>query len=250
MTQNKPDDFSDEQNVSRDSEEQYPLEGAAPEDQDSILDEAALDPAFYESFSEGLEGDAPSDEDKSSASGPSQERQIIAALQDELDKTKDQMVRAIAEAENARKRAIKERQDASKYAVSSFAKDLLDVADNLRRALDSVPEDVADTAPQIKGLIDGVEATERSLHRSFEKNGIKKILPMDQVFDPNFHEVMFEAIIPGKAPGTIFEIIEAGYTLNERLLRPARVGVAKAAEEEEKPHPPPGSAGHMIDTKA
>lgn len=151
----------------------------------------------------------------------------IAALQSELDQVKDQMIRAVAEAENTRRRAVKERENASKYAVSAFAKDVLDVSDNLRRALDATPDELLEADPRVKTLMDGIEATERTLLRSFEKHGIEKIEPLDQPFDPNFHEVMFEAPVPGKPGGLVMQVVEPGYVLNGRILRPARVGVTK-----------------------
>lgn len=168
----------------------------------------------------------------------------IATLQAELEKTKDQALRALAEAENARKRALKDREDASRFAISSFAKDLLSVADNLRRALDSIPADAVAADPHLKNLKDGVEATERDLLKSFEKNGIRKLNPEGEPFNPNFHEVMFEAPGTGKPPGTVTQVMETGYVLNDRLLRPARVGVAKN-EGQGNGHP-----GSTIDTKA
>jgi molecular chaperone GrpE len=151
----------------------------------------------------------------------------IEALQAELAQMKDQALRALADAENARKRAVKEREDAGKYAIASFAKDLVSVADNLRRALEAIPAEAMGTDPHLKNLNDGVEATERDLLKSFEKNGIKKLNPVGEIFNPNFHEVMFESPGSGKPPGTIVQVIETGYMLNDRLLRPARVGVAK-----------------------
>ncbi|MEZ5813145.1 MAG: nucleotide exchange factor GrpE [Alphaproteobacteria bacterium] len=151
----------------------------------------------------------------------------LEALKSELDQAKDQAMRAMAEAENTRRRAQKERADASKYAISGFAKDLLEVSDNLRRALEAVPSDLLDAEPRLKNLVDGIEATERTLLRNFEKHGIKKLEPVDEPFDPNFHEVMFEAPVPGKPAGTVMQVMEAGYMLHERLLRPARVGVVK-----------------------
>ena len=152
---------------------------------------------------------------------------VLEALQKELAETKDALLRAAAETENLRKRFQREREDALKFAVSSFAKDLLDVADNFRRALDAIPENLrGDDA--VKPIIDGIEATERTMLRAFEKSGIKKLEPsLDEPFNPNFHEVMFEAPVPGKPAGAIIQIIEIGYMLHERLLRPARVGVAK-----------------------
>lgn len=150
------------------------------------------------------------------------------ALEAELQDTKNQLMRAVAETENIRKRAQREREDTGKYAISGFARDMLDVADNLRRALDSAPENRDDLPPQVKNLLEGIEATEREMLKAFDKHGIEKLEPMDQKFDPNFHEVMFEAPMPDKEPGTIIQLVEAGYMLNDRLLRPARVGVAKS----------------------
>ena len=175
-----------------------------------------------------------------------------AALQEELDTAKDQLARALADAENTRKRAQKEREDASRFAISKFAKDLLDVSDNLRRALEAFPQDLVDESePRIKNMIEGIEATERSLLSTFEKNGITKLEPMDEPFDPNFHEVMFEAEVPGKPAGIVMQVMEPGYLLNERLIRPARVGVTKNGGEETPPSTPdPTTPGGQVDTEA
>lgn len=178
----------------------------------------------------------------------SEDKTRIAALESELDKTKDQMLRALAEAENARKRALKEREDAARYSIASFSKDLLNVADNLRRALEAVPENAAQVDPRISGLIEGIEATERELLKSFEKTGIRRVDPIGENFNPNFHEVMFEAPGTGKPAGTVIQVIETGYTLHDRLLRPARVGVAK--DEGYGAHTAPPPSGGNIDTEA
>lgn len=151
----------------------------------------------------------------------------IVELEQELGRTRDQMLRALADAENTRKRALKEREDAGRYAVSSFARDMLETADNFRRAIESIPEEARKADERISGLISGIEATERVLLRNFEKHGIRKIEPMNVPFDPNFHEVMFEAPVPGKPAGTIIQLVEPGYVLHDRLLRAAKVGVAK-----------------------
>ncbi len=151
----------------------------------------------------------------------------IALLQEELAKTKDQMLRALAEAENSRKRALKERDDASKYSIAGFAKDIISVADNLQRALAAIPADALAAEPRLKSLVDGIEATQREMQKTFEQNGIRKIDPTDEPFNPNYHEVMFEAPGTGKRPGFIVQVIDVGYLLHDRLLRPARVGVAK-----------------------
>jgi molecular chaperone GrpE len=150
----------------------------------------------------------------------------IAALEAELAEQKDRLLRALAETENVRRRAQREREDASKYAVAGFAKDLLSVADNLRRALESVPEsEVRDE--RTRSLLEGVAATERELFGVFERHGVKRVDPKGEPFDHNFHEAIFEAERLGKPGGTIIEVLQPGYVLHDRLLRPAMVGVAK-----------------------
>ncbi len=188
---------------------------------------------------EGLEEDQPENDEPTS----------VEELQKELDLAKDHTLRALAEAENTRRRAHKEREDAYKFAIGGFAKELLNVADNLRRALDAVPEDLVEADVRVKNLLDGIEATERELLRSFEKNGVEKLDPVDAPFDPNFHEVMFETPGTGKPAGTIIQVIETGYTLNGRLLRPARVGIAKD-EGQSGGEAPPTEPGGTIDTEA
>ncbi|HYE50343.1 MAG TPA: nucleotide exchange factor GrpE [Azospirillaceae bacterium] len=148
-------------------------------------------------------------------------------LEAEVASLKDQLLRTLADAENARRRAQKEREDTAKYAVSGFAKDLLAVADNLRRALESVPEEARQGNDQVTGLLTGVEATERQLLAAFERAGIKKMEPMGEPFDPNFHQVMMEMEGTGKPAGSVVQVLQAGYTIHGRLLREAIVGVAK-----------------------
>ncbi len=177
-----------------------------------------------------------------------QGKAIINALQNELESAKDQVARAMAETENTRRRARKEREDASKYAISNFAKDLLDVSDNLRRALEALPTDLLEAEPRLKNVMDGVEATERTLLKNFEKHHITKIEPLDEPFNPNFHEVMFESPVPGKPAGIIMQVLEPGYILHDRLLRPARVGVTK--DDGTAPQPNETSTGDHIDTSA
>ncbi len=174
----------------------------------------------------------------------------LAALQAELDATKDKLLRALAEAENTRRRAAKEREDAGSYSIAAFSRDLLSVADNLRRAIEATPsEALADE--RIKNLFEGIEATERELLSAFEKNHVKKLDPLGEKFDPNFHEVMFESPGTGKPAGTIFQVMEVGYTLKDRLLRPARVGVAKGESGEAPPEDNgPATPGGNINTEA
>ena len=150
----------------------------------------------------------------------------LAALEAELADSRERLLRALADTENARRRFQRELEDAQKYAVSGFARDLLSAADNLRRALTSLPEgDIRD--PRVRSLIDGVAATERELLAAFERHGIRRLDPRGERFDHNFHQAIFEAENTGEPPGTIVEVLQPGYVLHDRLLRPAMVGVAK-----------------------
>jgi molecular chaperone GrpE len=152
----------------------------------------------------------------------------VAKLEAELAEGKDRLLRTLAESENQRRRAQREREDTQRYAASSFAKDLLDVADNLRRALASVPAgEVQDE--RVKGLLEGVAATERALLAAFERNGIRRIEPqLGERFDVNQHQAMFEVENTGRPAGSVVQVLQAGYQMHDRLLRPALVGVAKA----------------------
>ena len=176
----------------------------------------------------------------------------VVELAEQLAQTKDQLMRALADAENTRRRAQKDREDSSKFAISGFARHLLPVADNLRRALDAVPDEMRGENQHVQNLVEGIEATEKELLKGFEKHGLRKIAPQDgEVFDPNLHEVMFETPVPGQAGGAIIQVIETGYELNGRLLRPARVGVAKAGDASPPPQvPPQDDPGSQVDTEA
>jgi molecular chaperone GrpE len=159
----------------------------------------------------------------------------VTELEAELAEYKDRLLRALAETENVRRRAQREREDASKYAIAGFAKDLLSAADNLRRALESLPESEAKDE-RTRSLLAGLAATERELLGVFERHGIKRIDPKGESFDHNFHQAIFEAERPDQPSGTVVEVLQPGYVLHDRLLRPAMVGVAKGGEK------PPESA--------
>jgi len=150
-----------------------------------------------------------------------------AALRAELAQLKDQLLRALAETENTRRRAERDRDDAAKFAVSNFARDMLSVADNLRRAVDTVPADARAGNTALASLLEGVELTDRALQSMFEKHGITRIEPMGQPFDANLHQAMFEVPGTGKPSGTVVQVLQAGFVIHGRLLRPALVGVAK-----------------------
>jgi len=169
----------------------------------------------------------------------------IAELEAEVAKYKDQALRALAEQENVRRRAQRDREDALKFATSGFAKDLVTVADNLRRAIDSVPDVEASSSELLKNLMSGVSATERELLGAFEKHGIKKLDPMGEKFDHNFHQAIFELENTGKVAGTVVQVLQAGYTIHDRLLREAMVGVAKGpVAEPAAPEEKPAEEGH------
>jgi molecular chaperone GrpE len=155
------------------------------------------------------------------------------ALAKEAAEARDRMLRTLAEMENLRKRTAREVSDARTYGISGFARDVLDIADNLQRALDAVPAEAKATAdPGLKALIEGVELTERSLHNALEKNGVRRFDPAGEKFDPNVHQAMYEVPDPSVPPGTIAQVVQAGYMIGERVLRPALVGVAKGGAKE------------------
>ena len=163
----------------------------------------------------------------------------VAVLKAEIDDLKDQRLRLAAEMENLRRRTEREVKDARAFSIAGFARDMLQVSDNLRRALDAVPAGETGDAV-LKTLIEGVELTERSMLSALEKHGVRKVEPKGQKFDPNFHQAMFEIPNPDVANGTVMEVVQAGYVIGERMLRPALVGVAKGGPKE-MPSAEPGA---------
>jgi molecular chaperone GrpE len=150
------------------------------------------------------------------------------ALAKEAAESRDKMLRTLAEMENLRKRTAREVADARVYGITAFARDVLDLADNLQRALDAVPAETRAAAdPMLKALIEGVELTERSLLNALEKNGVKKFDPSGGKFDPNFQQAMYEVPDPSVPAGTVVQVVQPGYTIGERVLRPALVAVSK-----------------------
>ncbi len=156
--------------------------------------------------------------------------------EEEVAELKDKLLRALAETENTIRRARREREETAKFAAANMARDVLTVADNLRRALDAIPDEFRDETSAAKSLIDGVELTERELLAAMERHGIRKMDPMGEKFDHNFHQAMFEVPTADAEPGTVVQVIQAGYVMHERLLRAAQVGVAKALPESGEEH--------------
>ncbi|MBA5776993.1 nucleotide exchange factor GrpE [Stappia sp. F7233] len=170
-----------------------------------------------------------------STAGPSVggEGDALSALAAENAELKDRTLRVMAEMENLRRRTEKEIRDAKQYSVAGFARDMLAVTDNLRRALESLSSDARDSADEaMKGLIAGVEMTEREMLNQLEKHGVKKLDPQGQKFDPHFHQAMFEVPNPSIPANTVVQVMQAGYTIGDRVLRPALVGVSKGGPKE------------------
>ena len=152
----------------------------------------------------------------------------LEALTKEAAELKDKLLRTLAEMENLRRRSEREVADARLYGVAGFARDVLGVADNMRRALDAVGTELREKADEgTKSLIDGVDLTERELIKVMEKHGIKRFEPKGEKFDPNLHQAMFEIPDPSVAAGTVVQVMQAGFKIGERVLRPALVGIAK-----------------------
>lgn len=152
----------------------------------------------------------------------------VAALAKEAADNKDRLLRTLAEMENLRRRTEREVADARAYGISGFGRDMLGVADNLRRALAAIATESRDGLPApIVAFIEGVELTERELLKAFERNGVKKFDPVGEKFDPNVHQAMFEIPDPTKPNGTVVQVVQSGFMIGERVLRPAMVGVSK-----------------------
>lgn len=167
----------------------------------------------------------------------------VTELEAEVAKLKDQLLRAVAETENVRRRLEQQAEDRAKYAVGNFAKDILQVADNLRRALESIPAEAREGDPMAHKLAEGVELTERTFLSTLERFGIKRIDSLGQRFDPHVHQAMMEVDDHTQPSGTVVLEMQAGYMIHDRLLREAMVGVSKGG-----PKPQLGEGG--VDTSA
>lgn len=171
---------------------------------------------------------------------------LLAEMQTEIDRLTEERMRALAEAENTRKRAEKQIADERQYGASKFARDMLSVADNLRRAIEAAAP--SKDEPGVAALLLGVELTEKELLTSLEKNGVKKLEPKGQKFDPNFHQAIAEVPGTGQPHGTVVDVVQAGYVIADRLLRAAMVVVAKG--EPARPADPGATPGSSFNTQA
>jgi molecular chaperone GrpE len=182
------------------------------------------------------EGEAPI-----AANDATEPEEVIMDPAVEIAALNDKLLRTLAESENLRRRSQREREDTAKYAIANFARDILSVADNLQRALASLPDAPTDAEDPITAFTDGVKLTERELQTIFERHGVEKIEPQGQKFDHDRHEAMFEMPTNDAPAGTVVQVFEAGYMLKDRLLRAAKVAVAKA--------PPEPNDAERVDTK-
>jgi molecular chaperone GrpE len=199
--------------------------------------EAPETAAGYPGPDAGEPSDAPESE-------PSEADQI-ARLEVAAAELRDQLLRALAEQENQRRRSRREREEAVRYAAAPLLRDLLNVVDNLSRALASVPDGAAENDEPLKTLLDGVKLTERELQSVFERHNIVRLDPLGERLNPHQHEAMFEMPDPSVPAGTVVQVLQSGYLLHDRLLRPARVGVAKGGPAATAP--PPATGGETSD---
>lgn len=159
------------------------------------------------------------------AEGSEADYEALMRLMKENEELRDARLRAVAEMENLRRRTARDVHDARSYAIANFARDMLGVADDLRRALDAIPP--GERGGGLASFAEGVEMTERSMLAALERHGVKKLDPQGERFDPHFHQAMFEVPNPDVASGTVVQVMQTGYVIGDRVLRPAMVGVAK-----------------------
>ena len=169
--------------------------------------------------------------------------ELVRTLEKDLAQARDERLRAVAEAENTRRRLQKDRDDAVRFATKGIATDFLTVADNIARALESIPRDALKDDPALKALADGVKLTEAELQRAFEKHGITRIDPLGEKLDPNLHQAMMQIEDADAPDGTIVQVLAPGYMLHDRLLRAAMVGVAKGGPRSGAAKPAAPAAG-------
>lgn len=168
--------------------------------------------------------------------------ETIARLERDVTEMKEQLLRALAESENIRRRSQKEVADAKQYAITGFARDILGVADNFRRALESLPEESRIEEAGLKGVVDGIRMTERELSSVLDRHGIKIVDPTGERFDPNLHQAMFEVENTEVTSGTVVQVVQPGAVLGERIVRPALVGVSKGGPKPAPKQPEPATS--------
>ena len=205
-------------------------------------------PGTNEGAEEPAHGMAHDDHDEMQQSSEARIAELVGKLSTELDATKaeneelkDRSLRLIAEMENLRRRTERDKSEFAKYAISEFARDVVGVGDNIRRAIEAVPKELVATDPALGSLIEGIEVTERELLKVLEKFQVKRFDPLGEPFNPHLHDAMTKIDIPNVPADTVVQVIHAGFMIDERVLRPAAVIVAKGSIRPE----PPASSGHQ-----
>ncbi len=184
----------------------------------------------------GRQGQAGAGHAADSAAGLAAE---LDALRTENSELRDRNLRLVAEMENLRRRTERDKAEFAKYAISDFARDIIVVGDNIRRAIEAVPKEAVTSDPALRSLIEGVEVTERELLKALEKHNVKRFDPTGQPFNPHLHDAMTKIDVPNVPADTVVQTIHAGYMIDERVLRPAAVIVAKGGQNVETPKPAP-----------
>lgn len=209
---------------------------AAQESQSDAEKEAIITAeAINDAIRKAAEAPLDADEAASAETGMGDALESLKAdYEAKLAETKDQLLRAVAETENVRRRAARDVEETGKYAMSGFARDMITVAENLFLALNNIPEEARKEEGLLKTLSDGVDMTLRELLNAFEKHGIKRIDPLGEKFDHNRHQAVSQVEDPQKEPNTVLHVMQAGYVISDRLLRPAMVVVSKQGKPEQK----------------
>jgi molecular chaperone GrpE len=184
--------------------------------------------------------------DESSFEQPLEHNEDITALRQQVDELKDKLLRLAAEAENSKKRAERDLEESGKYSISGFARDLVSVSENLHRAIENIPDISEHGNELLKNLKTGVEMTLNELAASFERHGIRRLYPLGEKFNHNFHQAISQSEDATNEPGTVVQVFQAGYAIHERLLKPAMVVVSKAPAGS----PEPSSEARQLDTEA
>ena len=202
--------------------------GDAPQDGAAISDDDLQD--VINNAAESDAGDANAAASRTTDAETGAQSDPLTAMTAERDALKDQLLRALAETENMRRRSEREAETARKYGHTQFARDLVGAIDNLARALTSAPEDKSSLDESVQSLLTGIELSWTEIQSAIEKHGVQQINPLGEKFDYNFHQAMFEVPTNDQPPGIVLEVVQHGYALHDRLLRPAMVGVSKAAD--------------------
>lgn len=204
---------------------EQPKDERAPEENTAAKNEYAETAATGEAFQAGEAGQ-----------GEAADYEVVVRLVKENEELKDRALRIAAEMENLRRRTQRDVQDAKSYAISNFARDMLQVSDNLERALAAIPAEAKESGDAgFKALIEGVELTGRAMLSALERHGVKRINPEGERFDPNFHQAMFEVPNPEIPANTVVQVVQTGYVIGDRVLRPAMVGVSKGGPKQPAP---------------